>query len=236
MSLIADRPPDDLPLRPTAQTLAALLVALAGPPLLVIVSRRTFGEFPSVGVQLVLQLVLCAFAGVVLYVVIHSERLPLSSIGLRRPGRSTVISGLLVGLCILYLLPLVTAPLIRVLDLGGFERGLEKLVRLPVWFRVFVAVTGGTVEETLYRGYAVERLAAITGRCWLGGLIAAIAFGLAHIPSWGIGPALGADLPLGAVMTVFYLWKRDLAANSLAHSTALFVGLLSMPAAARGRI
>jgi len=55
-------------------------------------------------------------------------------------------------------------------------------------------VTGGIVEDTLYRGYAIERLATITRRRWLGATISVVAFGLAHIPAWGIGFALGADL------------------------------------------
>jgi membrane protease YdiL (CAAX protease family) len=90
-----------------------------------------------------------------------------------------------------------------------------------------VGVTGGAIEETLYRGYAIERLATITGRRWLGGAISAVAFGLAHVPGWGIGFALAADLPFGIVMTLFYLWRRDLVANILAHSTVLVVSLLT---------
>jgi len=81
----------------------------------------------------------------------------------------------------------------------------------------------------LYRGYAVERLVSVMDNYWLAGLVAVIAFGLAHIPFWGIGPALGADLPFGLVMTLFYLWRRDLIANCIAHSGALVVSLLSLP-------
>jgi membrane protease YdiL (CAAX protease family) len=217
---------------PNASTAGALLVAVAGPPLLIVLERRLFGDLPPVAAQLVLQLVFCSLAGVVVFVVIHVERLPLSSIGLRQPGWSTIVSGVLLALATLYLLPLMTVPLMRVVDLGGFEPEARRLAALPIWFRVFIAVTSGAVEETLYRGYAVERLAMITGRRWLGALVAVIVFGLAHIPAWGIGPALGADLPFGVVMTLFYLWRRDLIANAIGHSTALVVGLLSLPSAA----
>ena len=75
----------------------------------------------------------------------------------------------------------------------------------------------------MYRGYAVERLVSVMDNYWLAGLVAVIAFGLARIPFWGIGPALGADLPFGLVMTLFYLWRRDLIANCIAHSAALAV-------------
>ena len=46
------------------------------------------------------------------------------------------------------------------------------------------------------------------------------------VPTWGLSFALAADLPFGLLATWFYLWRRDLGANSLAHSTALIVAML----------
>ena len=97
---------------------------------------------------------------------------------------------------------------------------------------LFIGVTSGAVEETLYRGYAIERLSAICGSRWFGAALATIAFGLAHVPYWGIRFSLAADLPFGILMTLLYLWRRDLAANAIAHAGALVVGLLSLPRAA----
>jgi membrane protease YdiL (CAAX protease family) len=57
------------------------------------------------------------------------------------------------------------------MGVGGFERGLAKMTPMPVGFLLFVAVTAGVVEETLYRGYAIARLAAITGSTWWAGVI-----------------------------------------------------------------
>ena len=215
-------------LGPRWATAVALTVALAGPPLFVVVPRRIFGEFPGVATQFLLQLVFCSLAVFVWLVVIRVERLPVASIGLRRPTASTVTSGLALGAASLYLLPLVTAPLVRALGHGGVDEEIRRLAALPLWFRMFVAITSGIVEETLYRGYAVERLAVLTGHVGLGAFIAALAFGVAHIPAWGIGFALGADLPFGVVMIAFYLWRRDLVANAIAHSTGLVVDLLSI--------
>jgi len=218
-----------LPRAPRLLTIVALLLAMAGPPLLAVIAKRILGASPSISVQIILQLILCAFAGIILFIVIRGERLPLSSIGLRPMTWSTVVSGFLLALVTLYALPLLTTRLVRVLGLGGFEPGLNRLAALPVWFRIFVAITSGSVEEILYRGYAVERLVSVMDNYWLAGLVAVIAFCLAHIPFWGIGPALGADLPFGLVMTLFYLWRRDLIANCIAHSGALVVSLLSLP-------
>jgi membrane protease YdiL (CAAX protease family) len=201
---------------------------LAGPPFLAIIGKRLLGGSPGFSIQIVLQLVLCSFAAIILFIVIRCEELPLSSIGLRPLTWFTIGSGFVLTLVALYVLPFLTGRLVHVIGLGGFEPGLSRLVSLPVWFRIFVAITSGTVEEILYRGYAVERLASLMGNYLLAGLTVVIAFGLAHIPFWGIGPALGADLPFGLVMTMFYLWRRDLVANCIAHSLALVVSLLSL--------
>jgi len=83
-------------------TIAALLLACAGPPLLAIVAKRMSGAPPSIRILIVFQLVLCAFPGVVIFIVIRFERLPLSSIGLRPVTYSTVVSGFLLALGTLY--------------------------------------------------------------------------------------------------------------------------------------
>ena len=210
-------------------TICGLLIALGGPSLFVLASDRLFGESPRLAIQVVLQLLYCTLPILIAWIVIRHERLPLRSIGLRRPNWSTVLWGLLLWAAISLLLPLLTAPLLTVFGTAGLEEGIRRLAVLPAWFRVVLGLTGGIVEEVLYRGYAVERLADITGRPWLGAAVCALVFGLAHAPAWGLGFALGADLPFGVLMTVFYLWRRDLLANILAHSGGLVVSLLALP-------
>ena len=126
------------------------------------------------------------------------------------------------------ILPAVSGWLMRQLALGGFETGIVSLVAQPRWWGVCVALTSGPVEELLYRGYAVEQFNALSGRRWAGGALAALAFGLAHTPFWGIGPALTADLPFGAVMVLAYLWRHDLIATSAAHGILLLMALLEL--------
>ena len=163
-----------------------------------------------------------------MWVVVRQERLPLRSIGLHRPDWSTpVTAALLLGVC-WYLLPLLTTPLLNALGSDHGQAGVQRLAAMPAWYRVFLRLTGGVVEEILYRGYAVERLATLTGRRWLGAVIALISFAIAHVPAWGVAFAIGADLPFGIVMTLFYLWRRDLLANILAHSTGLVVAMLTL--------
>ena len=207
---------------------AGLLIALAGAPLFVVLSDLLLGESPSLPVQVALQLLYCGLAVFLVWFVLRVERLSLASIGLRRPTWLTVISGIGLLTIIMFVLPILTTPLQQVLGTEGVQAGLDQISAMPVWFRVLAGLTGGIIEELFYRGYAIERLATITGRAWLGGLISAVIFGLAHIPEWGLGFALAADLPFSLVMTGFYLWRRDLLANMLAHSAGLVVAMLAV--------
>ena len=80
----------------------------------------------------------------------------------------------------------------------------------------------GVTEEILYRGYAVERLAFLTGRRWVARLIAGAAFLFAHA-AWG-----GTQIILVAFGTAIfvglYLWRRDLPCVMLAHASADLIG------------
>ena len=213
---------------PAVPTNVGLLAALAGPSLFVAVSDRLFGESPRLAVQIVLQILYCGLVPLVVWIVVRHERLPLRSIGLRRPDLSTLVTVVLLW-AVSYALQIVTEPVLDLVGRSGVDEGIQRLVALPVWFRVVVGATGGIVEETLYRGYAVERLGAITARPWLGGAISAIVFALAHVPYWGFAFALVADLPFGIVMTAFYLWRRDLLANIIVHSGGLVVAMMTLP-------
>ena len=212
-----------------APTITALAVALIGPSLLMIASVRVLGSSPGIPLQILSESVMWGFLAFVLFVVVYLEKRPLSSIGFKKPDWQTVASGLLLWLIVMFVLAHVTNRIGNAVGHAGLEKGLAQLRAIPLWFRVVLAITAGIVEETLYRGYAVERLASLTGRDWLGGLIAAIVFGVAHIPAWGVGFSLAVDLPFGLLMTAFYLWRRDLLANIIAHTTGLLVGLIWLP-------
>jgi hypothetical protein len=58
---------------------------------------------------------------------------------------------------------------LRRLKLRGFDAGLAKLAGLPPWNLVLAVLIGGASEELLDRGYAVDRVASLTGSYWNGG-------------------------------------------------------------------
>jgi membrane protease YdiL (CAAX protease family) len=210
-----------------AWTWTALAVALAGPPLFVLASRWSVGDSPRLHVQIALQALYCVMAAFVVWVVRRREHLSFESIGLRRPAVPTLMWAVLLFAAI-QLLPVVERPLVRLFGSNGLDAAIQHLRGIPLWFRLVLAVTGGVVEEIFYRGYAIERLALLVNRRWMAGAMSATAFGLAHIPYWGVGFSLAADLPFGIVMTASYLWRRDLAANMLAHCGALVLAMLTV--------
>lgn len=179
-------------------------------------------------VQVVGQTALAAIVVAVLVVLVRWQHRPLRTIGLRRPDAWTPVVAAIIVLVSQTLLPAISNWLMQRLALGGFETGLVSLSAQPTWWRIGVALTSGPIEEILYRGYAVEQFSALVGARWAGGALAALGFGLAHVPFWGVGPSLAADLPFGVVMVVAYLWRRDLAATSAAHTILLLIGLLGL--------
>ena len=117
------------------------------------------------------------------------------------------------------------AQVMAFVQIPWFTEGLAKLSRFPVWYLVLAVVIGGTAEELLYRGYAIERLASVTRSYWVAGLISVLASGLAHVPMWGLSASL-TTVASGAIATAFYVWRRDLLANIIAHVVTDFVGIV----------
>lgn len=124
---------------------------------------------------------------------------------------------------------------LRRVKADGFDSGLSKLRRLPLWCLVLAVLVGAIAEEFLYRAYAIEMLSRATGSLLIAALVPLALFAIAHAPLWGVSAAI-ATLASGAILTAFYLWQRDLVANVIAHGLTDFFGIV-VPAivARRGR-
>lgn len=115
------------------------------------------------------------------------------------------------------------------LQLGTFDTTLVQLSALPTWYLVITVLVVASAEELLYRAYAVARLAMMTGSRWTAGALSVLAFGLAHVPLWGWGPALTMFVS-GAMMTLVYLWRTDIVALIIAHVATDLYGIVIAPA------
>ncbi len=152
--------------------------------------------------------VLWTLVGALVALTVVGERRPLSTIGLRRlPLRQFGLAvGIGVGLA-LYVLLAVLA--IDALGFGASDVADVASTTAP-WVVAAGVVTAAVTEETVFRGYALERLTERTGRLWIGALVSLAAFVAFHVPAWGAAHIVGVVVPLGAAITGLYLWKRSL--------------------------
>lgn len=157
-------------------------------------------------------------------VVMVAERQPLASIGLRALRWWTIPLGLLAGLAILAL----SGVLVNALKASSDTRFVAFLQSLPFTTRLLLVITAGVFEETLYRGYALERLASAFKSKWAAGAATVAFFTLGHIPAVGMAHLLPVFI-VSLFITLLYLWRRDLAVNVVAHATIDGVALLLTP-------
>jgi membrane protease YdiL (CAAX protease family) len=145
------------------------------------------------------------------------ERLPLRSIGL---GTARWWKSILWGLVIAVVSAVAVGGL-AYLTGYGHGPGSAAFEKLPLWLITLIVVRAGVVEELFYRGYAIERLQMIgLGRFWAV-TIPLVIFSLGH---WTGGAAnILIALAAGAILTGFYLWRRDLVANMIGHWLVDFV-------------
>ncbi|WP_404710866.1 CPBP family intramembrane glutamic endopeptidase [Sphingomonas sp. MMS24-J13] len=207
-------------------TAAGLAVALFGIPAVTLAYRLLIGETANTGQLLLREGAIFAMLGLLLLIIRRGERLPFSSIGLHASGFGR---SLLWGLLAFLLLGLATALALGLLHVFGLHYGGGHAAFVPpLWATCLVVLRAGIVEEVCYRGYAIERLQALTGSRWIAGLVSLIAFASFHYRQ-GIAGILVA-LILGAVLTGFYLWRRNLAANMTGHFLIDFVPNVVLPA------
>jgi len=182
---------------------------------------RTFGLSNSITAGVGKELVIWAMAALLILVIRHGEGLPLSSI---RLGTASWRQTLRHGATLTGLLGVTAYIVIRFTGYGQ-GAGSAAFNQEPIWFSIVgTAIRPGIVEELFFRGYAIERLESLGfGRVLSAGIPLAI-FAVTH---WTGGiPSVIIALVLGAVATLFFLWRRDLAANMIGHGLGNFLGLV----------
>lgn len=158
---------------------------------------------------------LCAIA--LLAIIRRGEHLPFTSVGI---GTSTWKKSILWGLVLTVLCFLVGGVVVALTHFNGGSNG-EALARLPTWLITLIVIRAGVVEELFYRGYAIERLQALGLNRYAAAAIPLVIFSIGH---WTGGWAnIAIALALGAILSAFYLWRRDLVANMIGHFLVDFI-------------
>ena len=164
---------------------------------------------------------LCVIA--LFFIIRKGERLRLNSVGLRRDrwwkslawGAVLTIALLIAG---------TLADVIAILSHYQRNEFAQQFTRLPLWLLIFTCLRGGVAEELFYRGYAIERLNAVgLSRFWAAG-IPVLIFSLGH---WNTGwPNVVNAFLLGFVLSLFYIWRRDLLSNMIGHFLIDFISVV----------
>jgi CAAX protease family protein len=147
----------------------------------------------------------------------RGERLPMSSIGL---GTARWWKSISWGF-VIAIVSAVAVGGLAYLTGYGHGPGSAAFEKLPLWLITAIVLRAGVVEELFYRGYAIERLRLIgLGRFW-SVAIPLVIFSFGH---WSGGAAnILIAFVAGLILTGFYLWRRDLAANMIGHGLVDFV-------------
>lgn len=211
--------------RPPVATFVGLGVALLLPLLTNLVVTHVLGVVPSRALIAVGLADHWAMFALLLVIVMRWEREPLESIGWRPPRWSTLPLGIVAGVAI----AVVSGFVSQRLRLKSDIHFLAFLQSLPLVVRVALVITAGVFEETLYRGYAIERLSKYFGGKWVAAALTLVLFTVAHASAVGVAQLAPIVLVSGLV-TLLYLWRRDLLLNMVVHATIDAIGLLVVPA------
>ena len=211
-------------------TLLGLFIALIGLPIAAAILHTVFTHhseplIPKITLGLLVEWLLF----ITLIIIIRAEKLTLSSIGVK-PFKLRDLS---LGLCFGILLFILFAIILTLLPKFGLsitksQAQAKILMASPFLLRLAIVITAGVVEETFYRGYAIERLGQIFGNIRLGALLTLIAFTAVHAISWGLAQLIPISIA-AAALTLIYLWRRNLILNIIAHIVTDGIAFLLLP-------
>jgi len=162
---------------------------------------------------------------VLLYVLLV-ERRALRTIGFRLPDWRSLAYGALAAIVIGGGMFAIATFLLPALHLKLNAQALHSLLDTPLWFRVLLVTRAAVMEETLFRGYGIERLRELTGSSWVAGVVTLALFTLAHLSTWGWAQLIIAGYG-GLILTLLYFWRRDLVCNMIAHWITDAIGVLT---------
>ncbi|WP_066414642.1 CPBP family intramembrane glutamic endopeptidase [Halorubrum aethiopicum] len=214
-------------LRRTTASTVAILVALAGIPLVELAAELRLGGDGLLALAVRDLLVKWAFAVAIVAVVVRVERRSLSSVGVARPGWGDIGAAVLVFVLGAVSYPFTT-PLLRSFGFETTVGGIERLATYPPAFVLALALTAALTEELLYRGYPIERIAERTGSTAVAAGVTVLCFVVFHVPYWGVGGTL--QIGVNAVLlTLLYVWRRNLVACVLSHAITDVYAFIVVP-------
>jgi membrane protease YdiL (CAAX protease family) len=153
------------------------------------------------------------------------ERRPFSSIGFRRPRALDLAIAAIAGILMVAGIVFIYSAIFPWLHLKMNVGQMSALLHTPFWYRFILVTRAAVAEELLFRGYPIERLTELSRSRILAAVISWAGFTYAHLAGWGAAQLIVAGYG-GVILTVLYLWRRNLWPNMLAHWIADGAGFL----------
>ncbi|MFC1878565.1 CPBP family intramembrane glutamic endopeptidase [Chloroflexota bacterium] len=200
----------------TAPTLVGLSLPLIGMPVWNLVAGLLLREMDRFARAVLGSSITVGLALGVIAVVLWWEKKPATQLGWRPQTRRTIIFALSASIVIAVGGTLISLLIIKLFSLPMPVSMAENLSVFPVWFSVWLVLSGSIAEEVLYRGFVIERLGQLSGNIWTGALITLVWFNLLHLPL-GLVYTLSIVLPTSILITLLYVWRRDLVATIIVH-------------------
>jgi uncharacterized protein len=156
------------------------------------------------------------------------ERLPLSSIGFRRPTWKGVLLAILAAVLLTAIMVIQFVVIIPLLHLStsAILARKQAIMNTPYWYRILLVLRAAVTEEILFRGYLIEKVRQLSRSTALAVIVSVAAFTYAHLRGWG-PVQLIAVAGAGTVLALLYVWRRDLPSNMLAHFLSDAAGFLT---------
>jgi CAAX protease family protein len=200
-------------------TIIGLIAALAGPFMVQFVLAPLILQSPlsTTSAVLLSQGMLWLLAVAVIAITRWWERKPWTWLGLRPISwRAVLLAGAL-GVVLSLAVPALIVVVNRLVPTSPGGTVVSVAASGPAWLLLVGVLTASVTEELLFRAYVIERLVRLTGTRWPGALLSLGAFVAFHLQGWNPGHVIGVVLPLGAVMTGLYLWRRSVLFVIITH-------------------
>jgi membrane protease YdiL (CAAX protease family) len=175
------------------------------------IGRRFSGLGPLWGGEILWWILV---AVIILYVT-RAEHRPLASIGFRVPRAADIGLAVAAAIVMIGLIGVIFTVVLPALHLS-VSRQLNAARGAPILFRLVQVTRAAVAEEITFRGYGYERIQEISGSRWLAAISTWALFTIAHLSSWGWGQVIIAAAG-GLILTLLYVWRRNLWANMIAH-------------------
>jgi membrane protease YdiL (CAAX protease family) len=200
-------------------TVIGLFISYTSITVLNLIFKYFFGNQLTDLTAIARELLILGMVAVVLWIVVKKEKLPLESIGLHaRNWKGTWIWALVtvVGCFALAFACILFAQII------GWKFGESKAFdKLSLFAISIIVIRAGVAEEVFMRGFIIERLTTWTGNKYAAAMLSLVPFALLHYSQGYAGILI--SFVLGGMLTVMYMWRRDLKANIIAHFLVDFI-------------